>query len=60
MKFVRRIVLLLVVLIAAGFGIYRLQSVWGGARQSEKDVATYRVQRRTLEDRVVNRGTVES
>lgn len=60
MKPLRRIVLVLAVLTATGFGIYRLQSVWGSAQQGERDVATHRVQRRTLEDRVVNRGTVES
>lgn len=60
MKLVRRLVVLIILIGIASLGIYRFQSALISAQPDDSEVATYRVQRRTLEDRVVNRGTVES
>ncbi|MEZ6134690.1 MAG: efflux RND transporter periplasmic adaptor subunit [Pirellulaceae bacterium] len=60
MKRLIRITLLLLVVAGAGYGLYRTQSLFGDARTDSEAAATHVVSRRTLDDRVVERGTVES
>lgn len=55
-----RLVALGLFLLAAGFGFYWLQDAFGSSSRSSDEMATFTVSRRTLEDRVVERGTVES
>ncbi len=60
MKTFARIFTTILLLGAGGFGIYRLQGLLGNTRGESNEAATYRVIRRSVEDRVVERGTVES
>ncbi len=55
----RRTLLVLLVLAFAA-GAYAVASRWISRGDEIVDAATYEVRRRTLDDRVVNRGTVES
>ena len=48
------------VLCAICFGIYLASNSFAASSEDASEAATYTVQRRTLEDRVVERGTVES
>jgi len=58
MKNFFRLLLVALPLLALGVAIYQVQ---GSSKSNEDDqAATYTVKRRTLEDRVVERGTVES
>ena len=58
MKYFIRAIFILGLLAAVVFGIYQVQD--NGHAEDEDQAATYIVKRRTLEDRVVERGTVES
>ncbi|QDV22608.1 HlyD family efflux transporter periplasmic adaptor subunit [Aureliella helgolandensis] len=60
MKPLFRILLSLLLLAGVSYGIYRARGFFGNALAENNEAATYTVQRRTLEDRVVERGTVES
>lgn len=60
MKLLMRLLVLAIVLGAAGFGLSHVPGLFGDARVDSNASATYTVQRRTLEDRVVERGTIES
>lgn len=48
------------ILAAAGFGMLRVPGLFGDSSAGSDVTSTYTVQRRTIEDRVVERGTVES
>lgn len=60
MKTTLRFVLGLLVIAAAVFGISKFDVLMGGQANSAEEQAIYEVQRRTVDDRVVERGTVES
>ncbi|MEZ6153662.1 MAG: hypothetical protein R3C09_26475, partial [Pirellulaceae bacterium] len=60
MKILFRLLLLALVLVGAGFAAYRLPKLLGGGPVDPNASAVHTVQRRTIEDRVVERGTVES
>lgn len=53
-------VIALTLLSGIGYGLYRVSQVWSSARSEENASPTFTVIRRTLEDRIVERGTVES
>lgn len=55
-----RLILIAATLLAGSFGVYKVSGQFSSDDDANKDVATYTVQRRNLEDRVVERGTVES
>ena len=55
-----RVVTVSVLLVGTGFGFHQLQKLFGGGSSESDETATYTVQRRTLDDRVVERGTIES
>jgi len=57
---IRRLVLALVILLVVGLGLFRWRDAFADSNSTTSDAASYTVQRRTLEDRVVERGTVES
>ncbi len=60
MKAILRLLMIAVALAGVSFAAYRLPN-WIGRSQSDANTAAvYTVQRRTIEDRVVERGTVES
>lgn len=48
------------VLCAVGFGLTKIPSLFGESAENSELSSTYVVQRRTIEDRVVERGTIES
>ncbi len=56
----RRTILAVIVLLAVGFGLFQWSRSLSASNDASSDAATYTVKRRTLEDRVVERGTVES
>lgn len=60
MRLLVRLIAIVVFVGAVGFGVYKLQGSFGSSSDSSDVTATYTVQRRTLEDRVVERGTIES
>lgn len=57
---INRIAVIVALLFGGGFGIYKLSTQMSGDNVSTEDVATYTVYRRTIEDRIVERGTIES
>ncbi|MCA9137359.1 MAG: efflux RND transporter periplasmic adaptor subunit [Planctomycetales bacterium] len=48
------------VLAGVGFGLMKVPGLFGASEENSEASSTYVVQRRTIEDRVVERGTVES
>lgn len=60
MKTLARYAVIAIVLGALGYGATYLPSLLGASADDGDDVANYTVRRRTLEDRIVERGTVES
>lgn len=60
MKILFRLLMLAVLVAGAAFAAYRLPSLLGGGQAESNAAAIHTVQRRTIEDRVVERGTVES
>lgn len=48
------------ILSAIGFGLVKVPGLFGASEADNRASSTYVVQRRTIEDRVVERGTVES
>ncbi len=60
MKLFVRTLLLLTLLATAGFGIFAMSRYVGREQLDSSAGSSYTVQRRTLEDRAVERGTVES
>lgn len=60
MRFPTRLLAIVILLVVAGFGFYQLQGLFGSGNDATEETATYTVHRRTLEDRVVERGTIES
>lgn len=60
MKKLFNYVLFAVLLGGIAFGLYKLPGLLGKSESDSDEAATYTVQRRTLEDRVVERGEVES
>ncbi len=59
MKALSRTLLLVTLLVGGVFGVMQLNRLLG-SQTSEDSAAIYEVQRRTVEDRVVERGTIES
>ena len=57
MKILFRLLLLALFLVGAGFAACRLPSLLGGGQVDSNAAAVHTVQRRTIEDRVVERGT---
>lgn len=55
-----RFSIILVALVAIGLGIIKVPGLFGDSRSDSDESATYVVRRRTLEDRVIERGTMES
>lgn len=49
-----------VVLVAAGIGMVKMPGLFGDSRSDSDEAAVYKVRRRTLVDRVIERGTMES
>ena len=60
MKSILRLTLLLTILAALGWGAMRMPGLLGSGQADSNTAAIHKVQRRTIEDRVVERGTVES
>ncbi len=60
MKILFRLLMLALVLAGTGWAAYRLPGLLGGGQVDSNTAAIHTVQRRTIEDRVVERGTVES
>lgn len=60
MKFIIRIVVLAVVIAGAGVGFQQFNRLLGGQDNRLEDASTYTVQKRNVEDRIVERGTIES
>ncbi len=48
------------ILCAIGFGVLKIPGLFGDTAANSEASSTYVVQRRTIEDRVVERGTIES
>jgi HlyD family secretion protein len=49
-----------IVLAAMGFGAVKVPGLFGDSRSDSNEAAVYKVRRRTLEDRVIERGIMES
>jgi len=60
MKSIIRLSIIAFVPVAVGFGIIKVPGLFGDSRSDSDGAAVYVVQRRTLEDRVIERGTMES
>lgn len=60
MKTLARIIVAIAVLAGIGFGLTQFPTLFGDSSEDTNEAATFVVSRRTLEDRVVERGTVES
>lgn len=60
MKRFVNLVVFAAVLAAVGFGLLKIPGLFGASEANSDASSTHAVQRRTIEDRVVERGTVES
>ena len=60
MKRLINLVLIVIVLGAGGYGAVKIPGVLDGSDSGNEELSTYIVKRRTIEDRVVERGTIES
>lgn len=60
MKILFRLLLLTVLMGGLGYAVYRVPDLLRGSEAESNASAIHKVQRRTIEDRVVERGTVES
>ncbi len=60
MNKVTRLLFAIVIVCAIGLGAYMLRNSFAGSNDESDAAATYRVVRRAIEDRAVERGTVES
>lgn len=60
MKRFVNLILVLLVISVGGYGAIKIPAFVGSSEQETEIIATYTVQRRTIEDRVVERGTIES
>lgn len=60
MKILFRLLLLTVLMGGLGYAVYRIPDLLCGSEADSNASAIHKVQRRTIEDRVAKRGTVES